>query len=261
MKPLLHILVTLLLSLSCFTYTHAETPSNTIRTHGSDSIVLQRLFDYQDRINKLENTLNSSGSGQQYEKLKEEVEELKQKLSDLENSLQVNHNNLSNKVDLYEGRISDIDSGISRHTSALTGLALVITLAALFFGIKTTEIAITAAERKVEKESVNIHEKLNSELEALLQTSGERLEEKSNDLLGEYRHRLDELEKQFSAFMAESKQKLIEQMKRVEVEAGAVSEEEKRTVRARVENIYDKSVEEYTLRDWIRFRISGLYEE
>lgn len=144
-----------------------------------NSIVLQQLFDLQDRVNRIEYSQSATDSVEQ----NKEIELLKQQLNQLTQSVNLQHGTLSNQVDQYEGRISDIGASVDLFGIWTTVFLGVITIAALFLGFQARSTAIKEARKTIKEESKRIEAEFKGEIESLLEDAKYQLGVKTKTLL------------------------------------------------------------------------------
>ncbi|UTW48350.1 tetratricopeptide repeat protein [Bacterioplanoides sp. SCSIO 12839] len=265
MKAILQSLLFVLVFSVCGSVTaqaQVETQTQDSKQHPSveiNSIVLHQLFDLQDRVNRLEYSQSATDSVEQ----NKEIELLKQQLNQLTQSVNLQHGKLSNQVDQYEGRISDIGAGVDRYTSVLgwfgivAGLfAVVITLIALLFSSQSKKLAVEAAKEQLEIHSEEIKSDLSEQLKNEINLHREKWEEHITNLLMDSEKRIEDLEQKIKKILNESHD-YLERIKKLAQKAieKELTEEEKEEYQISTFKLRQKPESEFTPDDWYQLGV------
>ncbi|WP_419812350.1 hypothetical protein [Bacterioplanoides sp.] len=224
-----------------------------------NSIVLQQLFDLQDRVNRLEYSRSATDSIEQ----NKEIELLKQQLNQLTQSVNLQHGKLSNQVDQYEGRISDIGASVDKYTTVLGWfgivagiLSVVITGITLIFSSQSKKLAVESAKEQLEIYSEEIKSDLSEQLKNEINLHREKWEEHITNLLMDSEKRIEDLEQKIKKILNESHD-YLERIKKLAQKAieKELTEEEKEEYQISTFKLRQKPESEFTPDDWYQLGV------
>lgn len=265
MKAILQSLLFVLVFSVCGSATaqaQAETQAQDSKQHSTaeiNSIVLQQLFDLQDRVNRLEYSRSATDSVGQ----NKEIELLKQQLNQLTQSVNLQHGKLSNQVDQYEGRISDIGASVDKYTTVLGWfgivagiLSVVITGITLIFSSQSKKLAVESAKEQLEIYSEEIKSDLSEQLKNEINLHREKWEEHITNLLMDSEKRIEDLEQKIKKILNESHD-YLERIKKLAQKAieKELTEEEKEEYQISTFKLRQKPESEFTPDDWYQLGV------